>query len=127
MKDPIYNTEKYCKLANLTTSKGYKRNANFSIYLSNDTDAVSRWLDYDLNGSEKIYETAKPNIALLSVILLMSTCFMALLLKKLRRSNFLGSYVSFLFKKYLNSYLNKPNHMVRLLSCILTEIQLNFG
>lgn len=35
----------------------------------------------------------EPNIALISLILLIGTCTLALLLKKLRLSNFLGSYV----------------------------------
>jgi hypothetical protein len=35
----------------------------------------------------------EPNIALISILLLIGTCTLALILKKLRRSPFFGSYV----------------------------------
>lgn len=57
----------------------------------------------DLNQMNNDYNTSfaftydthypQPNIALISIILLFSTCAIALLLKKLRRSNFFGSII----------------------------------
>lgn len=41
----------------------------------------------------KVKSIPEPNIALISIMLLFGTCILALGLKKLRRSNFFGSYV----------------------------------
>ncbi|CAF3974539.1 unnamed protein product, partial [Rotaria sp. Silwood1] len=43
-------------------------------------------------------ETQLPNKALLSLIILLGTCFIALALKRFRRSNFFGRSVSLIFK-----------------------------
>lgn len=84
MIDPIYRTEKYCQLSN-DTIKTYNETTTCLIY-SND-DKISD-------------HKAEPNIALLSLILLIGTCTLALALKKLRRSIFFGAYVSKLARKF---------------------------
>ncbi len=43
--------------------------------------------------NEKNHVNPNPNIALLSLILMIGTCVIALVLKKLRRSMFFGAYV----------------------------------
>lgn len=70
--------------------------------ISNLTSTSSIYNGYSL-GECEMYDDDKrgtsnnaiePNIALLSLILLIGTCVMALTLKKLRRSIFFGAYVS---------------------------------
>jgi hypothetical protein len=58
--------------------------------LSN-TVPCSIYQNDDLSSDEP--STKSPNIALISLILLIGTCVVALLLKKLRRSMFFGAYV----------------------------------
>jgi len=76
MDDPIYTTEEYCKM-------------NTKIAGSNLTQCF-------IYSNEDQISEHKPqaNIALLSLILLIGTCTLALALKKLRRSIFFGAYVS---------------------------------
>lgn len=76
--------------SNLTLNQNYNQSSNYynhSTYLfgcpNNDHDTLN-----------KVQHVPEPNIALISLILLVNTCGIALLLKKLRRSNFFGSYVS---------------------------------
>lgn len=120
-QNPIYNTQKYCELWNLT-SPSTNLSSSSTKYFSSMTPTTSEesstlgdknssilytstklLLDISTNkgscyeGSSSSYHKYKPpepNIALISLILLVGTCTLALLLKKLRLSNFLGSYVS---------------------------------
>ena len=121
--DPIYVGETYCNLYNSSanigdTSRFYKNNhslgdlsmnqTNFdSIDIKPETNIIKRLTkckaSHDMHHNETHFEDyhyhnekfmPEPNIALISFILLIGTCAMALYLKKLRRSNFFGSYVS---------------------------------
>ena len=60
---------------------------------------------YNFEESDKLinngYESS-PNIALLSLILLIGTCVIALTLKKLRRSVFFGAYVRIFLEININ-------------------------
>ena len=84
MSDPIYTLEKYCKLTNHTT--------NYDFDSSNVTFNLHECKNYS-----NIYvdqaKDAQPNVALISVTYVIVTCYMAILLKKLRKSNFFSSYV----------------------------------
>jgi hypothetical protein len=94
MADPIYTTEKYCQLLNETNYEyifsNKNTNSSSSIAYSNSTQ---RCLIYS-NDDHISMEKKEANIALLSLILLIGTCTLALALKKLRRSIFFGAYVS---------------------------------
>lgn len=52
------------------------------------------WIYKDEFADEESNHIPNPNIALLSLILLIGTCVIALALKKLRRSVFFGAYVN---------------------------------
>lgn len=109
INDPIYKLEKYCKI--LSTDGSIKKNNhsfiwhNTTSYKNDDSfncqgSVIKKVID---NVTYYYYANAKyaekrsypePNIALLSVTYVIFTCCMALILKKLRRSNFFSSYVS---------------------------------
>ena len=97
MIDPIYTTEMYCTAKNrssfehLNYSFGFQ--SNFSHSKNGDCDYY-RIENYGTS-SPKAYlpHLPSPNIALMSLILVVGTCGMALALKKLRRSVFFGAYV----------------------------------
>lgn len=97
MHDPLYKAEMYCgimeeskrklseySLENITTCHGRALLANESCYVS---------------PYHKPHPTPEPNIALISVILIFCTFFLAHCLKALRKSKFLHSYVS-IFRKF---------------------------
>jgi hypothetical protein len=63
-------------------------NESTSIYGEYDTD-VNHHYHYANSGRF----VPEPNIALLSFMLVIGTCVMALFLKKMRRSNFFSSYI----------------------------------
>ncbi|CAF0718290.1 unnamed protein product [Brachionus calyciflorus] len=85
--DPLHNTEYYCSL-NETFQEDLISTMNSSYLIKSRCDL------YEQNVSNKLgSHMASPNIALLSLILLIGTCCMALSLKKLRRSIFLGARV----------------------------------
>lgn len=75
-------------------------NNSFAWY-NKSTDMMSCYeiskINENLTNSAEKYSVKsaypEPNIALLSVIYVVCTCCMALVLKKLRRSNFFSSYV----------------------------------
>jgi hypothetical protein len=59
--------------------------------------SLPKCMMYDSNDSyysKLSQKVPEPNIALISISLLIGTCALALILKKLRRSPFFGSYVS---------------------------------
>jgi len=87
--DPIYTAEKYCSI---------RKKLNESFFLTNNyfnkTEDENDCIIYSNNDSnDEINHVPNPNIALLSMILLIGTCVIALMLKKLRRSIFFGAYV----------------------------------
>ncbi len=85
--DPIYTTEKYCQQRNNNTTTTRPNSSELCPFYSNEDQIL-----------DKKYKEA--NIALLSLILLIGTCTLALALKKLRRSIFFGAYVSKLEKLF---------------------------
>ena len=91
----IRTTEYYCnRLYNGTTKMGSMiLNGASTTSRSNLSNTVpcSIYQNDDLSSDEP--STKSPNIALISLILLIGTCVVALLLKKLRRSMFFGAYV----------------------------------
>lgn len=94
-KDPIYTAEKYCQINNQTYFSPFMNMSNQSSSSSSIYNGYSfvECPMYD-DGTHGISNNAiEPNIALLSLILLIGTCVMALTLKKLRRSIFFGAYV----------------------------------
>jgi hypothetical protein len=72
-----------------------KNDEDFFIF--NESYSIFGEYDNDVNHHYHYANTGKfvpePNIALISFMLVIGTCVMALLLKKLRRSNFFGSYI----------------------------------
>ena len=101
MYDPLYKAEKYCRLIedsknlldknsfeNITTCYGRLLTANESCYTS---------------PYYKPHPSPEPNIALISVILIFCTFFLAHCLKALRKSKFLRSYVSILIIIFIKS------------------------
>lgn len=116
-ENPIYDTQKYCELWNYTLPTGERQqvwpystfNTSANLFESstewfdeNSTTTVSSTrtsatltpkLCYDYTSGHKNKSPPEPNIALISLILVIGTCTLTLLLKKLRLSNFLGSYV----------------------------------
>jgi hypothetical protein len=121
--DPIYTAEKYCnynktnlyapyimengsyvnnhsiRIDNSVNGNISKMHEGFSqgcnLYDSDDFEiyfSASPHLKNTPNHSSK--SSPSPNIALLSLILLIGTCVLALTLKKLRRSVFFGAYVN---------------------------------
>ena len=109
MIDPIHTTEFYCnKLATSPHLASPSRFGNDTSFTNNQS--YSSYLNADAKDDNCIYyriennfdsgdvtlsktHVPSPNIALLSMILLIGTCVMALALKKLRRSVFFGAYV----------------------------------
>lgn len=107
MIDPIYTTEIYCDKLSSSIADSKINLTNFSNYnqssmpYSSITEAKEEnCIYYRIENSfdsggvslSKGY-IPSPNIALLSLILLVGTCVLALALKKLRRSVFFGAYV----------------------------------
>ena len=96
--DPIYNITKYCTMRssfyNLTTTPSYFNYSSTTNYTNTSTanSATSRCVISTYKYKTKTLP--EPNIALISFLLIICTCVLALALKKLRRSNFFGSYVS---------------------------------
>ncbi len=93
MHYPIYTLDKYCNVLNIT-------NSSSSNWINNQSSLTQESSKYSYQYSDSIqlddYESAtklEPNKALLSLIYVVLTCYMALILKKLRRSNFFSSYV----------------------------------
>ena len=80
----------YCNYKNYTIYT-YK-NTNFTY--RDATKCLFYINDTDINDPSSKH-IPSPNKALLSLILLVGTCVMALTLKKLRRSVFFGAYVSY--------------------------------
>ena len=81
----------------LTTTSFLKRFENQSLTSVNtlNNQPVS-WLNckrYQVDNIGKMQKQPEPNLALISVSLLIGTCVIALVLKKLRRSRFFGSYI----------------------------------
>ena len=121
-RDPVYKGETYCQLYNQTNNNAQQQQQQFSAsfstmaknlsWLINDsneslaTTILSSpppkcgWRRYQLvqNASTLLSDhqkpTQQPNIALISALLLVGTCVMALFLKKLRRSTFFGTRVT---------------------------------
>jgi hypothetical protein len=109
MIDPIHTTEFYC--SKLTTSPllgsssrfgndtNYTNNQSYSSYLNTDAkddNCIYYRIENNFDSGDVTLSKThvpSPNIALLSLILLIGTCVMALALKKLRRSVFFGAYV----------------------------------
>ncbi|CAF0838647.1 unnamed protein product, partial [Brachionus calyciflorus] len=95
-KNPIYKSQRYCELFNETTYSMYSKQA-VVVNDNNSTNTTEFHTNNRCFQMDTIYQLdnkpAEPNIALISLILLIGTCAMALLLKKLRRSNFFGSYI----------------------------------
>lgn len=78
---------------------------NSSLYVQANTSTSKPFFSKCPGAIYSVYKEQKPpepNIALISIMLLIGTCVLALSLKKLRRSNFFGSYVL-----YLNFYIFK--------------------
>ena len=93
--DPIYTSEKYCSLVNNSAS----------ICLKNMSEPG---MDRSCNKTQG----AEPNIALISVMLLIGTFFLAHLLKVLRRSNFFGSYL----RRTIRWLLTTTTHLIMILN-----------
>ena len=90
-RDPIKTADQYCLLNNGTLfNQSLFMSSNQSFSSSSSTNNICH-LYYDDDPPER--RTQQPNIALLSLILLIGTCVIALALKKLRRSIFFGAYV----------------------------------
>ena len=88
------NHKNYTMFTNKISNYTYKESTKCLLYI-NDTD---------INDPSSKH-IPSPNKALLSLILLVGTCVMALTLKKLRRSVFFGAYVSYA-KFYLSTNFN---------------------
>lgn len=99
MKNPLYTTEIYCDKMKRSLNDGNKTIDECYFAAQNGTSL------YDLNCHNSnlrdefnVYHHKKhyypqANIALISVIILILTCFLALIFKKLRLSNLLASVV----------------------------------
>lgn len=145
--------EKYCNLKALNKAYSNDTNStdtiynvlNNSIYDNNQTQSYANFYKqcslYDTDFEHRIgymnekmheplhqYHAPEPNVALLSLILFLGTCAIALALKKLRRSNFFGSYVS-VKRKYIKSRINFYKNFVLDSSYIkrCRYINCNFG
>lgn len=114
-QNPIYTGEMYCDLYNKTHQVGLTSildelttTSSLAPRLQLENDSLSsnglvggttssNWMQckrgLDFSDHENTNTLPEPNLALISVMLLIGTCTIALLLKKLRRSNFFGSYV----------------------------------
>jgi hypothetical protein len=86
--DPLKTRDEYCHLDNSNWSSREKNVTN------EDSSLSCGFYQSVLARSDLADNRPQPNIALLSLILLIGTCCMALSLKKLRRSIFLGAVVS---------------------------------
>ena len=100
MIDPIYTTEKYCnvEIMNLYTNKNSSSysslpSGNCSYYLIENADINFMNVNATSTIKASAHHVPSPNIALMSLMLVIGTCVMALALKKLRRSVFFGAYV----------------------------------
>jgi len=94
-QNPIYTSEVYCKSVNNSESILLKSYKTYSTW--NDTTNLDNmtWLKQNepLYLKKEKYSKPEANIALISLLLLIGTCAVALFLKKLRRSKFFGAYV----------------------------------
>ena len=78
-------------------ASSFNLKADQDYFTFNESTSIFGEFDNDVNHHYHYANTGKfvpePNIALISFMLVIGTCVMALLLKKLRRSNFFGSYI----------------------------------
>ena len=87
IEDPIQTTDKYCtqndnpNQTNLSNQSYLDFNDNTCVLYQNSFETIDKT------------HRSTPNRALISFLLLIGTCALALSLKKLRRSVFFGSYV----------------------------------
>jgi hypothetical protein len=114
-QNPIYNSAKYCSLKYPNLTLLFNTDDLFSYYSNLTTDEYANYTlattttttttpymiaiqnDYcgkNNTSSDYKYTVPEPNIALISMILLIGTCFLALGLKELRNSKFLPGFVS---------------------------------
>jgi hypothetical protein len=94
---PIHDANYYCQL---NKTESFFSQLTTQSYLNNTNTTYSEKNNFKKNVAtcpnyhyDKYAETPQPNLAFISMSLLIGTCALALLLKKLRRSKFFKSSV----------------------------------